>query len=146
MPVVAWAPEKLQIQVRLFRGRISAKQMSIGLLDPGFAIGTLGEEVDNDKIPDAIIRVRRTMGVFAVEIQVRKPGARAKFHVVGGIMVDPGWELTWVFATALREAGISVRNKNQPFVMANGDTVVRDLGYAIIRYGGFETVDEVVFA
>lgn len=30
--------------------------------------------------------------------------------------------------------------------MANGETVTRDLGYAIIRYREFETIDEVVFA
>lgn len=86
------------------------------------------------------------MGVFAVEIEIRKPTARAKFHIVGGSMVDTGSELSWVSEKTLREIGISVRKKNQPFVMANGDTVVRDLGYAIIRYGGFETIDEVVFA
>jgi predicted aspartyl protease len=30
--------------------------------------------------------------------------------------------------------------------MANGETIVRDVGYAIIRSGDFETIDEVVFA
>ena len=86
------------------------------------------------------------MGVFAAEIEIRKPTARAKFYVVGGIMVDTGSELSWVSEKTLRDAGISVRKKNQPFVMANGDKVVGDLGYAVIRYGGFETIDGVVFA
>ena len=30
--------------------------------------------------------------------------------------------------------------------MANGQTITRDIGYAIVRCNGFETVDEVVFA
>jgi predicted aspartyl protease len=30
--------------------------------------------------------------------------------------------------------------------MANGQHVLRDIGYAIIRCGEFETIDEVVFA
>lgn len=29
--------------------------------------------------------------------------------------------------------------------MANGQTVTRSVGYAIVRAAGFETVDEVVF-
>jgi predicted aspartyl protease len=30
--------------------------------------------------------------------------------------------------------------------MANGSVITRDIGYAILRTDGFETVDEVVFA
>ena len=30
--------------------------------------------------------------------------------------------------------------------MANGQRVTRDVGYAVFRFGEFETVDEVVFA
>jgi hypothetical protein len=30
--------------------------------------------------------------------------------------------------------------------MANGETITRDMGYAILRAQGFETIDEVVFA
>ncbi len=30
--------------------------------------------------------------------------------------------------------------------MANGDAIVRDVGYAVIRAQGFETIDEVAFA
>ena len=43
-------------------------------------------------------------------------------------------------ADSLREAGIEVRKKDQPFVMANGQTITRNLGYAIIRSGDFETI------
>ena len=30
--------------------------------------------------------------------------------------------------------------------MANGEVITRDIGYAIIKVNGFETVDEIVFA
>lgn len=42
-------------------------------------------------------------------------------------------------------AGVEVVKEDLTFVMANGQTVVRSTGYAILRVGGFETVDEVVF-
>jgi len=46
----------------------------------------------------------------------------------------------------LRSLRVDVRKKDQAFVMANGQHVLRDIGYAIIRCGEFETIDEVVFA
>jgi len=46
----------------------------------------------------------------------------------------------------LRSLRVDVRKKDQAFVMANGQHVSRDIGYAIIRCGEFETIDEVVFA
>lgn len=41
--------------------------------------------------------------------------------------------------------GIEIRKPNLQFVMANGDVITRDVGYALIKVNGFETVDEVVF-
>jgi len=46
----------------------------------------------------------------------------------------------------LRLPRVDVRKKDRAFVMANGQHVSRDIGYAIIRCGEFETIDEVVFA
>ncbi len=45
----------------------------------------------------------------------------------------------------LDRIAIGVVKKDQQFVMANGQTVTRSVGYAIIRGAGFETIDEVVF-
>jgi len=39
-----------------------------------------------------------------------------------------------------------VEKRDQKFVMANGEVITRDIGYAILRANGFETVDEIVFA
>ncbi len=86
------------------------------------------------------------MGIFSIEIEVAKPTRRPSFVAVKKIMVDTGSEATWINTATLREAGIAVRKKDQAFLMANGQTITRNLGYAIIRSGEFETVDEVVFA
>jgi predicted aspartyl protease len=86
------------------------------------------------------------MGIFAISVEIAKPTGRAAFHRVRRIMVDTGAEMTWVRADTLRKAGITVRKKDQPFTMANGQQITRHVGYAVIRTSQFETVDEVVFA
>lgn len=59
--------------------------------------------------------------------------------------MDTGSEFTWIPVNVLQRAGIQVVKRDLPFVMANGQQVTRSTGYAILRSGGFETVDEVVF-
>jgi len=86
------------------------------------------------------------MGTFRINIQIARPSGRPSFSAVRLLMVDTGSEITWISAAKLKAAGIAVRKRDQPFIMANGETVKRDVGYAIIRYGEFETIDEVVFA
>ena len=86
------------------------------------------------------------MGIFRVDIKVYKPGRGAKPTIVRRVMVDSGSEATWIPQEILKEAGVIVRKKDQPFLMANGQMITRDVGYAIIRCGEYETVDEVVFA
>ncbi len=86
------------------------------------------------------------MGIFAVNIQIARPTSRATFTDVTRLMVGTGSEMTWVAGETLRKAGVAVRKKDQPFVMANGQHVTRNVGYAILRCGKFETIDEVVFA
>ncbi len=88
----------------------------------------------------------KRMGIFHVDIGLSKAGEGAKQAKVKRLMVDSGSELTWIPTGILEEIGIGVRKKDQPFVMANGQTITRDIGYASIRCGDFETVDEVVFA
>jgi predicted aspartyl protease len=61
------------------------------------------------------------------------------------LLVDSGSEFTRVPSEVLGQIGIHVVKKDQQFVMANGQTITRSAGYAIIRAAGFETIDEVVF-
>lgn len=61
------------------------------------------------------------------------------------MLVDTVSELTWIRGDRLVGIGIG-REKNLRFVMANGATVARSVGFAVIRVGKSSTVDEVVFA
>lgn len=86
------------------------------------------------------------MGVFYVDCEIRNSESRGKSVLVKRLSVDSGAEYTWVSESLLAKAAIRVRKKDISFLMANGQTITRDVGYAIIRAQGFETVDEVVFA
>ena len=61
------------------------------------------------------------------------------------VLVDTGSELTWLHRDVLVQAGITPRRKRM-FSTATHQTVEREIGYAILRAEGYETVDEVVFA
>jgi predicted aspartyl protease len=86
------------------------------------------------------------VGVFYVDCEIRNSESRGKSVLVKRLSVDSGAEYTWVSESLLAKAAIRVRKKDISFLMANGQTITRDVGYAIIRAQGFETVDEVVFA
>jgi predicted aspartyl protease len=60
-------------------------------------------------------------------------------------MVDTGSEATWIPRKLLEQIEVKAE-KRQTYQMANGQYVYRDVGYAIIRVGQRETVDEIVFA
>jgi predicted aspartyl protease len=62
------------------------------------------------------------------------------------LLVDTGREYTWVPEPVLEQLGIAREKKDLAFVMANGQTVTRSVGFAIVRIGERFTVDEVVFA
>ena len=66
--------------------------------------------------------------------------------MLGKLLVDSGSEFTWVQTDTLKKAGITREKKDYTFVMANGQKITRSVGFAIIRYDKFFTVDEVVFA
>src|SRR5437660_10538327 len=85
------------------------------------------------------------MGVFYIDctvVNVRQP---KRAVTVPKLLVDGGSEFTWIPETTLKRARITVVKKDMAFVMANGQTITRSTGYAILRAGGFETIDEVVF-
>ncbi|MGQ9628145.1 MAG: aspartyl protease family protein [Anaerolineae bacterium] len=86
------------------------------------------------------------MGVFYLDASVQDIAGSGEEVKVAGLLVDSGSEFTWLPEEALKRARVSVRKKDVPFVMANGQVITRDVGYAILRCQGFETVDEVVFA
>jgi predicted aspartyl protease len=85
------------------------------------------------------------MGIFGLDCEIVNIGDPSRSATVPELLVDSGSELTWVPDTALHQVGVQVVKKDLPFLMANGQTITRSTGYAILRSSGFETVDEVVF-
>ena len=86
------------------------------------------------------------MGVFYVDCSVENMAVPDKSAQVKELLVDTGSEYTWLPKDILANIGVEVRKPARQFVMANGDVITRDIGYALIKVNGFETVDEVVFA
>lgn len=86
------------------------------------------------------------MGIFRVNCTAQNIASPSKSAQVKQLMVDTGSEFTWIPREELERIGVTVKKKDVPFVMANGVTITRDVGYVILRMNGFETVDEVVFA
>jgi predicted aspartyl protease len=86
------------------------------------------------------------MGLFSVGCKVENHAHPAKSAVIPRILVDTGSEFTWIDATTLHRIGIEPRKRNLQIQMANGQIIIRSVGYAILRVDKAETTDEVVFA
>jgi predicted aspartyl protease len=89
---------------------------------------------------------RRTVGAFHVSCNVENIAHRERQAVVPKLLVDTGSEYTWLPHDILSGIGVRREKKDVQFVMANGMTISRGVGFAIIRVGEHFTVDEVVFA
>ena len=85
------------------------------------------------------------MGTFTVGCLIKNHVDREKSVQIDRLMVDTGSEATWIPRKQLERAEIKPE-KRQAYQMANGQFVYRDVGYAIVRVGQRETVDEIVFA
>lgn len=86
------------------------------------------------------------MGTFHVGARIENIVDRKKTAAVPRLLVEAGSEYTWVPEVTLGKLGIKREKKDLPFVMANGQTITRSVGFAIVRVNGAFTVDEVVFA
>ena len=84
------------------------------------------------------------MGTFHVNCRIGHHLDREK-TVRTRLLVDSGSECTWISESTLEKIGI-VPEKEISFVMADGRTITRKAGFAIVRIGKFLTTDEVVFA
>lgn len=85
------------------------------------------------------------MGTFRIDgefASLRHPG---RFTSVPAMLVATGSEYTWIPEELLRRAGVAPAKKDLAFLMANGQTITRSVGYVLLRAQGFETVDEAVF-
>lgn len=86
------------------------------------------------------------MGTFFISCEVASHADRAKKVNIHKILVDTGSEYTWVSELLLRKIGIRPEKKDLAFVMADGRTITRQVGFAILRVQDVITTDEVVFA
>ena len=88
---------------------------------------------------------RRRVGTFSIDCEVASLRNLERTAIVPRTLVDSGSEYTLIPEPVLRELGVRVEKKDLEFLMANGQTITRSIGFAFLRAGGFFTVDEVVF-
>ncbi len=86
------------------------------------------------------------MGTFYTKCKIENPFDRTRSVVIPKLLVDTGSEYSWVSERALERIGIQQEKKDVAFVLANGQQVTRNVGFAIIRLDKFFTIDEIVFA
>jgi predicted aspartyl protease len=86
------------------------------------------------------------MGTFYIGCKVENVAERKKTATIPKLLVDTGSEYTWVPAATLDRLDIAREKKDLAFTMANGQTVTRSVGFAVLRVDRHFTVDEVVFA
>ncbi len=86
------------------------------------------------------------MGTFRTTCTIANVTNEERSFFMDNVLVDTGSEFTWMASESLESVGIKPRKKDAAFLMANGQTITRSMGYAIVRVGEHETIDEVVFA
>lgn len=86
------------------------------------------------------------MGTFTTKCIISNHIHRNKKVVIPKILVDTGSEHTWIAETLLKKIGIIPEKKDVQFIMANGQIISREVGFAVIYINNTFTIDEVVFA
>jgi predicted aspartyl protease len=86
------------------------------------------------------------METFHAKCKIENPNERSRSVVIPKLLVDAGSEFTWAPERMLARIGIRREKKDVRFVLANGQEVTRSIGFAIIRFAKYFTIDEVVFA
>jgi len=85
------------------------------------------------------------VGVFRTTIEIQNWELSGPRRALPETLVDTGSEFTWIPRRVLEELGIRAQRK-QAFEVADGRRIERDIGYALVRAGGTEAPDLVVFA
>ena len=85
------------------------------------------------------------MGTFRTTILVENAERRGETRSVDGALVDTGSEYTWVPSSVLESLRIRPE-RMQRFILADGRTLERWLGFAIVHAAGTNAPDLVVFA
>ena len=85
------------------------------------------------------------MGTFRTTILIESLVRRGDTRTVDNALVDTGSEFTWVPREVLEALGVKPE-RTQYFLIADGRTLERPVGYAIVHAGGTDAPDLVVFA
>ena len=85
------------------------------------------------------------MSIFKVNLSAINPKEEDRQTPPVETLVDTGSELSWMPKQVLLDIGVYSRGKKR-FTTADGKTIERDFGYAILSAEGYITNDEVVFA
>ena len=86
------------------------------------------------------------MGTFYIRCRVENHVRRDRSVIIPKMLVDTGSEYTWIPSSKLVNIGVVREKKDMRFVMANGQLITRNVGFAILRVENSFTIDEVVFA
>lgn len=92
------------------------------------------------------VRGEYFMGTFHIGCRVENHVHRDQSVIVSKMLVDTGSEYTWIPSVKLEKIGVAREKKDIQFVMANGQLITRNVGFAVLRVGAAFTIDEVVFA
>jgi predicted aspartyl protease len=85
------------------------------------------------------------MGTFRTTILVESTERRGDMRSVEDALVDTGSEYTWASRHVLESLGIGPE-RAQRFIVADGRTLERQVGFAIVHAAGTSAPDLVVFA
>ena len=86
------------------------------------------------------------MGTFHANCVIANHVHRNRKAEVHSVLVDTGSAYTWISESVLKKIGVVPEKKDIQFILANGQTVSREVGFAVIYVQDHFTVDEVVFA
>jgi hypothetical protein len=75
------------------------------------------------------------MGTFHVGCKIENHLDRQRPVTVPGVLVDSGSEYTWIPAKTLEKIRAGREKKDLVFTMANGQTITRSVGFAILEPG-----------
>ena len=85
------------------------------------------------------------MGTFHIGCKVENHMDRDQAATVPRALVETGSAYTWIPSKTLDKIGVNREKKDLAFTMANGQTITRSVGFAILRVEKHFTIDEVVF-
>lgn len=85
------------------------------------------------------------MGMLYTSCRIENPVDRKKSVAVPKMLVDSDAMFTRVNGKTLKKIGVEREEKNYTLVNASGQETTHTIGFAIIRVGNAETIDEVVF-